>query len=250
MKHTENILQNRTLICTYPEKDQDEVTELLTQQGATVLSLPMIEIHSLPVKAPQSISSYDWLIFTSKNAVESFHQSYPQVPCKIAALGERTAQRLRQFNYNPDFIGSGKSAHDFVDEFGNTLKTNEQVLLVLGTLAPDTLQQKLGTKAKIERVNAYQTQLTHEVGPKLKEIIENKAYSAMLVTSPSAVKSIVSLWDNSPPLLNFISIGKTTTAAIQALGMEPLATANDPSYRGLAEATINYFYTLEESKKN
>lgn len=241
MTQHNDILKGRVVICTYPEKEQDELVAMLTSEGATVLSMPVIEISSLPFQLEKNINEYDWLIFTSKNAVQPFSNSYPDVTCKIAALGEQTAQKLEQFQLQPTFVGSGRSAHDFVDEFLPELQNNESVLVILGNLAPDTLQQKLETKAQVDRVNVYQTNPASTIAPDVLERIEKDEYDALLVTSPSAVRALIHKLKTAPAQLRFISIGTTTTAEIRKHQAEPLATATDPSYKGLAQTTIRFY---------
>mgnify|MGYP003835986135 CR=1 FL=1 len=236
-----DILKGKVVICTYPEKEQDELVTMLASEGATVLSMPVIEISPLPFQLKKNINEYDWLIFTSKNAVQPFTENYPEIPCKIAALGEQTAEKLEQFHLPPAFVGSGKSAHNFVDEFLPKLRDNENVLVVLGNLAPDTLQQKLGTKAHIDRVNVYQTNPASTIASNVLERIEKNEYDALIVTSPSAVRALIHKLKTEPEKLRFISIGKTTTAEINKYKAEPLVTAIEPSYKGLAETTIRFY---------
>ncbi len=229
------------VICTYPEKEQDELVAMLTQEGATVLSMPVIQISPLPFHLEKNINQYHWLVFTSKNAVPPFTDRYPEVPCKIAALGEQTAQKLEQFHLPPAFVGSGKSAHEFVHEFLSELQYDEKVLVVLGDLAPDTLQQELGKKAEVDRINVYQTNPAAAVNANLLLRIKKDKYDALLVTSPSAVRALIHNLKTPPDQLRFISIGTTTTAEIQKYKAEPLATATEPSYKGLAETTIHFY---------
>jgi len=236
-----DILKGRTFICTYPEKTQDELIAMLSGQGAKVLSMPVIEISPLPFQLEKGINQYDWLIFTSKNAVQPFTDRYPKVSCKIAALGEQTDQKLEQFHLQSAFVGSGKSAHDFVNEFSPELQNNEKVLVILGNLAPDTLQQKLGTKAQVDRINVYQTNPASTIAPNLLERIEKDKYDALIVTSPSAVRALIHKLKTTPEKLRFISIGTTTTAEINKYKAKLLATATEPSYKGLAETTIRFY---------
>lgn len=235
-----DILKDKVIICTYPKKEQDELIEILSNHGATVHSMPVIEICPLPFQLKKNINKYNWLIFTSKNAVQPFADRYPTTTCKIAALGKKTADKLNQHQLMPDFVGTGKSADDFADEFIDQIQRNEKILLILGDLASTTLQQKLGEKAQIDRINIYQTRACPEVNKKFAELVDNDQYNALIVTSPSAVQTIANE-AKQVTSLRFISIGKTTSSAIKAFNIEPLATSNQSSYKGLAETTINYF---------
>lgn len=240
-KHEKHILKDKVIICTYPEKEQDELVAMLSEQGATVLSMPMIEISPLSFHLKKDIADYGWLVFTSKNAVEPFSSQFPTITNKVAALGEQTAKQLQDHHIEPTFIGSGKSASDFVEEFANELHEDEQVLLVLGNLAPGTLQEEFGKKSKVDRINVYQTIATKRVDREILARIKKDQYDALIVTSPSAIKALIHELENPQMQLRIISIGKTTTAAILNYQMHPLATSAKPGYRELAETTIEYF---------
>ncbi|WP_430971906.1 uroporphyrinogen-III synthase [Sunxiuqinia rutila] len=241
VKQNTNILQGKVIICTYPKTGQDELAEMLTAQGASVFSMPVIEISPLPFQLQTNLNDYDWLIFTSKNAVEPFTSRYPSIPCKVAALGEKTAIHLRKYQVDPAFIGSGKSAVDFATQFIDVVQVNEKILLVLGNLAPDTLKQKLGSKASIDRINAYQTCSSEQLDPRFMEWVEHDRYDLLLVTSPSSVRAILEKVSKSADQLRFVSIGTTTTAAIRKYGGEPVATSEEPSYEGMAQTIIDYY---------
>ncbi|WP_423127112.1 uroporphyrinogen-III synthase [Gaoshiqia sp. Z1-71] len=234
-----NILDGKIIICTYPQKTPDDFYDIISNLGAEIRYLPMIEVKALSVQLPKAISAYQWLVFTSKNAVSAFFSQYmPVRENRIAVLGEGTAKELDAFGLKADFIGSGQSAVDFVSELAAVISPGETMLLALGTLAPDTLQQRLSGQYPVDRVNVYQTVMPATVDPELFEQIEQDRYDWLVVTSPSAIKNLHACLKKTSSDLRIISIGETTTAAIRELNLEPLATAATPGYRGLAEKTI------------
>jgi uroporphyrinogen-III synthase len=245
-----NILKDRTVICTYPQRKHDRFYEMLAQSGATVHAMPLIETTSIPFKTKRKLTDYDWLVFTSKNAVPSFVSNHPELSNKIAAIGLKTAEMLMQKGIVPTFVGSGKSSGDFADEFMAKLKGNERILLILGNLAKDTLLHKFKQKANVERVNVYETRFVQSVDPKILNLVESNQYDALIATSPSAVKALVEKIKISPKQLRFISIGKTTTAAINEYQAVALATAKKTSYLGLAETTIQYLKSNKTTIKD
>lgn len=240
-EHEKDILKDKVLICTYPEKEHDELAKTIIANGASVISMPLIEISPLPFQLPKDISTYDWIVFTSKNAVEPFAAKYPVMTNKVAALGEKTAEKLIKLHYQPAFTGSGKSATDFGNEFKKILQPDEKVLLVLGNLAPDTLTNLLGQYVQIDRVNVYQTTGVQFVNKNVLNKIKNDQYDALVITSPSAYYELRKHLPESSSPLKIFSIGKTTTAALQKDEIEPLATSKEASYKGLANTIIEYY---------
>ncbi|HKJ42782.1 MAG TPA: uroporphyrinogen-III synthase [Sunxiuqinia sp.] len=235
------ILKDKVIICTYPEKEQDELAEILTEQGANVISMPLIETSPLPFQLENEIASYEWLVFTSKNAVQPFAEKYPTIKNKVAVLGEKTAEKLIQHHYQLAFTGSGKSATHFGNEFKNILHQNENVLLVLGNLAPDTLENLLGEKTFVDRVNVYQTKGIQTIDQNLLQQIRDEKYDGMIVTSPSAYHELKKHLPESISSLKIFSIGPTTTATLRDDQIEPLATSQEASYKGLANTVKEYY---------
>jgi len=237
----QNILKGKTIIRTDPENGQDELTERLRNAGALVLSMPLIAIRPMPFRLKRDYTQYDWLIFTSKNAITPFIRQYPMAPNqKIAVLGPGTAKQLVRLGYRVDFTGKGKTAARFAGELSPIVSPHERILLVLGMLAPDTLEKSLSKKYEVERTNVYQTVMPEQVDPDLLNRIENDKYDVLLISSPSAINNLFAILRNKENL-RIISIGQTTTAAIRKRNIEPVATAADPGYQGLAETTISYF---------
>ncbi|MGD9929397.1 MAG: uroporphyrinogen-III synthase [Mangrovibacterium sp.] len=237
-----DILQGKIIICTYPKRDTDDFFEIVSQLGAEVHYLPMIEVSPFLFQLPKEIGFYQWLVFTSKNGVSAFLQEQkPTASNKLAALGEMTAAELLKNSCVADFVGSGKSGADFAEELSGTIPPGESVLLVLGNLAPDTLQHKLSANHPVDRVDVYQTSVPESIDQNLLKRIEDDAYDLLIVSSPSAIKNLYATLQRNKSGLRLISIGKTTTAAMRELGLEPLATAHETSYKALAEITIDYF---------
>ncbi len=70
-------LQGQVILNTRPAHQQADLSSLLEQAGATVLSFPVIEIQ--PVITPPAVldpSDYDILLFVSRNAVDGAFRMY------------------------------------------------------------------------------------------------------------------------------------------------------------------------------
>ena len=70
-------LQGRTVVVTRARSQAAELADLLEARGATVLEFPTIRIDPVedwgPVdRAVRDMASYDWIVFTSANAVRAF----------------------------------------------------------------------------------------------------------------------------------------------------------------------------------
>lgn len=227
------------VISTWPYRQDDRFRSVMQASGIDVISMPVIEIRFLPFDMPRDVESYDWLVFTSKNGVHSFfHQMGLVRNPRIAVIGESTAKALKSENLEPFFTGGGKSGSEFAEELVKVIGKGQNVLVVLGNLAPDTLQNILETDNRIDRVNVYETRAAQHVDPHVPELIRNDDYGLIAVSSPSAVKRLHQLVEEVAGDLRIVSIGATTSAAARSLGMEPVATSPVQTYEGLAETVL------------
>ncbi|WP_372776736.1 uroporphyrinogen-III synthase [Mangrovibacterium sp.] len=234
-------IHGKIIICTFPKPYPDDFAAPLEEAGAEVLYMPAIEIRALPYHLKKDINSYDWIVFTSKNGIRFFKEELEMKTMKhIAVLGDATASELRKRGISPDFIGSGLSGVDFADELKQNVAPGESILLILGELAPNTLINTLNNRNPVDRINVYQTIAPDKLNPKFTTLIRQNQYDLMLISSPSAIKNLYLALQPQNIEWRLVSIGKTTTAACRDLQIEPLATAKESSYKGLAEATLEY----------
>lgn len=228
------------VISTWPEKPDDRFKTILESQDITVLSMPVIEIHTSFFELKQNINDYQWIIFTSKNGVRSFLKKYRPSPAnQIAVIGRGTASALLEAGYEPDFTGSGHSGEKFSEELQSVSGTGKNILLVLGNLAPDLLTKSLSANNQVERVNVYETKQPENFDESILNRIKSDDYDLIAVSSPSGIKNLCHLVsDKLKASLRVVSIGETTTSAALKLGIKVKATAKDQSYEGLAKTVL------------
>ena len=250
------ILKDKVIISTRSLEPGDPLPELLQSLGATVLSLPMIEIITSPLDAKMTehfngLESFDWIFFTSKNGVSNFFKQLIEVKgntelqktVRLAVIGYRTGLELEYYGYAPDFISEGNTSEEFVKEFDEKYKPeNLRILLSLGNLADNTLFDKLSQQNSVQRINVYQTVKPDHADPGILEKLKNDAYDLIVFTSPSTFHNFSSYYDKEMiGKLKMASIGSVTTKAIQKTGYEPLFTAKKSNAEGIKDAIIEYY---------
>ena len=109
--------------------------------------------------AAASLASYDWVVFTSQNAVDRLmaevRDARALAGVAVAAVGPATADALRLAGVEPDLVPAEHSARGLVEEFADG---TGRVLFPCANLAPDTIAAGLGEKGwTVERVEAYRT---------------------------------------------------------------------------------------------
>ncbi len=255
-KRKELPLYGKIFISTRALETGDTLPDLLSAQGATLLSLPMIEIKpaNIPAQDIQKIKqldSYDWLFFTSRNGVAHFFKlliditGSSELPAslQIAVVGSKTSSELEYYGYKPNFIGKEHGSAEMASEFIHSMKpNNNKILLSLGNLADNTIKDALGIKNQIDRIDVYETCQPKSADPMVIKQISDGNYDLILFTSPSTFHHFSSFVDTG--LLGNLkigSIGTTTSKAIQEAGFEPLMTARMSNTEGLTEAILQFY---------
>lgn len=248
-------LENKIILSTRPLSDDDNIKSLLLDKGATVIDFPMIKIVSKNINIKiiefiSNINTFNWLVFTSKNGVNAFYDTYEKFidydkikSTKIAVVGHATAISLQKYGFEADFISKGKNAEKLAAELiQNQLNENEKVLLVLGDLADNTLAENLAGYVEITRINVYETTEPDEVSVEIIEQIKQKNYDLLLFTSPSTIRNFMNIMKHNQSNVGLTTacIGKTTENEMLSLGVIPNVTATEPSAEKFVAEIENY----------
>ena len=249
-------LKNKIIISTRVVESDDSMPEMLQKQGAHVLSFPMIEIHQSrlnenEIEILKNINSFDWLFFTSRNGVVNFFKHLIDIngktelpkSIKIAAIGNKTALELEYYGFSANFISEGNTSEELLEQFyKNQNPKNLKMIVALGNLAEDILQNKLSAENEVYRINVYDTLKPTKVDENILEIISNDQYDLIVFTSPSTFQNFCSFINaDLKKKLKIASIGKTTSKAINDAGVEPLITSGKSNAEGLCNSIFEYF---------
>jgi len=251
-------LKDKLIISTRPIEASDTLPEIIRSVGAKLFSLPMIEIVPSPLD-PQmaeklnNLEQFNWIFFTSKNGVVNFFKqlidakgstALPKT-VKLAVIGYKTSLELEYYGYAPTFISEENTAEEFLNRFyAKYQPENLNILLSLGNLADNTLQNILTLRNMVHRIDVYQTVKPAKADPEIMEMIKNDEYDLIVFTSPSTFHNFSSFCDSTLlGKLKMASIGSVTTKAIQKAGFEPLFTAKKSNAEGIRDA-ITEFYQL------
>ena len=243
-------LENKIIISTRPLSVDDTIKRNLMDKGAIVLDFPMIQICPVELNTEISgvllqIKSYQWIVFTSKNGVDCFFkllfqsgiQSDILAKVKIAVFGKKTSDEVVKNNCHPYVQSTGGTSADLLKVLLQKVEPTERILLVLGELADNTLEQGLLKVASPTRLNVYKT--LHP-GVHSKEIIERirkNEYHMILFTSPSGFEQFKRIMPEKIVQNDFRSacIGRTTEKAMVGSNCRPLIV----SHRSEGETFVN-----------
>jgi len=249
-------LFGKRIVVTRTRKQAGVLSSGLRALGADVWEIPTIRIVE-PLKLiefgelVQDCHSYDWIIFTSPNGVDSFFRLFFKLyddardigAVRIAAVGPATAARIREFHLKVDLQPSEYVAESILKEF-KTIGSieNLRILIVRPEQARDVLPQELTRLgAIVDEAIAYRTipETTDITGGV--ERFRSEGADLITFTSSSTVENFLALKLPWPSALKTASIGPVTSKTIRDLGLKVDIEARRHDIPGLIEAIRKHY---------
>lgn len=242
-------LSGKRVIVTRASDQAMELCDLLQENGADPLSIPVIELvpqednSTLDARIAELVS-YDWVIFTSVNAVSFFFArgvDARAIRGRIAAIGSATAESLRAAHLYPDLIPEEASSEGIAAAFGDFPVAGARVLLPRAAVARDVIPEALEAMgAQVDVVDVYRNVVPRAAAGRIAEYRTTKVPVHWITfTSGSTVKNWVTL--AGPESLDGVrvaSIGPATTETARKHGLEVHAEANPHTAEGLVDAIV------------
>ena len=255
-------LFGKTIVVTRAREQAGSLIELLEQAGAQVIPFPTIEItgpksFNLVDEKISYIEKYNYLVFTSVNGVKCFlsrmQKLHKDLRClngiKIAALGEMTAQVLREHLLYPEIVPHMFTSKHLADKFKKEDIKGKKVLLMKSEISGNMLHQQLkGMGAEVDEVSVYTVKKPQLDLRKVKSLFRNKQVDLITFTSPSTFMNFSAFMRGEPvaQLLRGVkvaAIGPVTKKEIRKHGIKVPITASQHTATDLVDAIIAYYHS-------
>ena len=235
----------RVLITRSPHQASD-LADRLRALGVEPILIPTIAFEDPTTFEPldtalADLNTYDWLLFTSANAVDAFHRrlsssnpySLIPNPCSIAAIGPATAHALESHSIKPDLIPPQAIAESLAEALLPHAKPGVRFLLVRAQLsrdqsARDPIPYTLrAAGADLTIVPAYRTVIPAGSAEQIEFLFAdpNCWPDAITFTSSSTATNLFALLESAgltlPPEILRASIGPITSQTLRDLGYPP-----------------------------
>jgi uroporphyrinogen-III synthase len=271
-------LHNKRILLTRPRHQASELAFELKALGAIPILIPTIEIISPETYAPldtalAQLNQYDWIIFTSANAVEIFSQrihrvlhpsqshgegwdiratreplSPPQpILPRIAVIGPATAKAVQGVGLPVDLIPAKYIAESLAEAL-TPYAANANMLIIRAEQARDILPEALtAAGATVTFANAYRNQIPPDSIPALQKLFSNPGTypDAITFTSTSTARNLVALLETAdltlPTGIALASIGPITSQTLRDLGHQPTVEAPEPTIPALIQSLLRHF---------
>ncbi len=266
-------LAGRTVLVTRAREQAAEFAAALEAFGARVVFCPTIEIvapesYAQLDEAVENLFGYDWLIFTSTNAVEHFLARLGALAkdvseldeLRVCAVGAATAERLAEAHIHVDVVPELAQAEGVFSALADYAGGRESLhglnfLFPRAAAGRDYIPRALAEAgARVDVVTAYRT-----VRPETTERAKTEALlvgggvDCVTFTSPSTVRNFAQLFDTSDlaPLLAGVRvacIGGTTASAAADLNLRADIVPAEHNARALARAVAEFFSEPDAKK--
>ena len=245
-------LAGLSIVVTRADHQAQELAEPLRTLGAHVILLPMIGIAPPTDRGPlnraiDSISQYDWILFTSANAVQAVVPHVEVRPrARVGVVGKATRICAEGLGWPVDVVPGEFTAEGLLTSLESFDLRGQRVLIPSGDLARDVLPATLRSRgAVVDVVEAYKNQLPPDTEARAKQIFaEPKPPDWLTFASPSAVDNLVSVVGSGALHLSRIaSIGPVTSAAVRAHRLAVAVEPSDHTIAGLVAAVVDSVIT-------
>ncbi|MCA9971306.1 MAG: uroporphyrinogen-III synthase, partial [Anaerolineales bacterium] len=187
------------VVVTRSREQAGEFADRLAAADFTPVIFPVIEFAALPPEpldaALNNLSQYDWLIFTSINAVAFFFQRAEERGVQVegvavAAVGSATAVQLNERGLPADFMPDEFTGEQLALGLGDL--TGKRVLLPRAKLGRPKIVELLRQQgAEVDDVALYDTVTAVPTPAALADLAAG--FDAITFTSPSSVRNFVNL---------------------------------------------------------
>jgi uroporphyrinogen-III synthase len=252
-------LEGKRIILTRPRAQAGDFESRVRALGGDPVIAPAIAVvppdgWTILDATLRRIGTYDWIAFTSSNAVRGLVERADAIGVdrdelrskRLAAVGPATADLVNALLRSPDIVPPVHTAEALGQELIDV--ENARVLLPRGNLAGEALPVALRSRgAFVDEVVVYQTVAGGGV-PTIVSQIRDSAVDAVLFASASAVQfvadALAASSGDSPgqPIARPLAacLGPITADAARAAGFSNVVVADETTQNDLIELVAHW----------
>lgn len=251
-------LFGKGVVITRPERQADDLAKLLAAQGAHPIYFPTIAIETPEDwreldAAIDSISSFNWLIFTSANGVHFFFKRLREKGgdvrdlkgIKICCIGPATAGQIEARGIRVDLVPDEFIAEGILKSFADMDLRGQKILIPRAVRARDILPAELKKQgADVVVATAYRTVNSGRKKEEITALIDAGEVDVITFTSSSTVTRFVEIVGADyllPPHIRIACIGPVTAATAEKSGFSIDIRQEVYTMEGLVGSLVRYF---------
>jgi uroporphyrinogen-III synthase len=247
-------LNGKVVIVTRAAAQSNQLCEELNVRGAIVKLLPLVsfappENYDELDAALSTIETFDWILFTSANAVQAVERRGEELGRVLgalaklppaAAVGPATSGAAEAAGFSVEFVAADHSGAGLARELGGELRGKKVLLPRSDRANPDLPVALRRSGALVTEVVAYRNLPPGSTDRnKLQESL-GEGVDSILFYSPSAVQNFLELLGREQLAsvqgrAVMVAIGHATSAALSSAGVQRIARATDTTTRAIVE---------------
>jgi uroporphyrinogen III methyltransferase/synthase len=253
-------LKGKRIVITRATAQSEVLSRELSEKGAIPVSLPLVEFADPEDFAPldaaiAQIERFDWMIFTSGQAVRAVVTRSKKLEAplyragsklRFAAVGPVSAEAVRQSGLPVEHVANTHNGVALAEELGERLRGRNVLLPRSDRANPDLPAALKGHGAHVTEVVAYRTLQPSGVDKQNLGRIAAGEADAILFFSPSAVQHFVELAGvehlrSLQDKLAITSVGPVTADALGQLNVRRIVVAADTTAAAVVQTLEEYF---------
>lgn len=262
-------LSGRTVVITRALQQAAEFVAELEGYGARVVVCPTIEIAEPDSfdrldEALNHLYGYDWVVFTSVNGVDYFlrrlketgHELHEIDELRVCAIGEATAEKLREAHVHVDIVPHEFKAEGIFSALVQFVGGHDELrglnfLIPRAAVARDFLPRALEEAgARVDVIAAYRTVVPKDLDRGRIGAMLAGGADCIAFTSSSTVRNLAQLFD-TPDLSSALKgvtvacIGDITAQTAAEHGLEVAIQPEQFTIAALARSIADYFSRVD-----
>jgi len=252
------VLAGRRIAVTRAPEQAGELARLLEENGAEVVLCPLVAFERAADSGPldaalRRLGEFDWLLFTSQNAVRFFEERRREMEIplewghpRVAAVGPATAKAARELGYDVELTAEEATGKGLASGLGEKVR-GRRVLLPRSDHARADLPEMLSAAgASVTDVVAYRTVPPGQQGSDALKKIQAGGVHAVALASPSAFERLaeqlgMEALRELTQHVALAAIGPVTAAAIRQAGLPVAIVPSKPSAESFVDALAAHF---------
>ncbi len=235
------------IVVTRATHQAEELAAPLRDLGADVLLAPVIAIAGPTDPAPlreavAQCDDYEWIVFTSANAVRAFVAELPEphggCAARIATIGTATRDAAQENGLPVNVVPEKYIAESLIQALGCEPLEGKRILIPSAAVTRDLVPKALiALGASVDVVEAYRNIIPGGAETRLREVLSQPYPDWITFASSSAVDNAVALTGSTTlRAIKIATIGPITSQTVREHGLAVAAEAEVYSVDGLVSA--------------
>jgi uroporphyrinogen-III synthase len=249
-----NALKGAHILVTRPEHQAAYLSQLIEQQGGVAVRFPTLKIIAVDesgtaTKALSKLSNYQWLIFTSANAVNfALKANDGKIDqfrvAQIAAIGKATAKELKSAGLQVTLLPEQGYDSEALLAMPQMLHVEGQaILIVRGQGGREELADGLRSRgANVEYWEVYQRVMPDIDSFRVIDLLEQDKLDMVITTSGEALQNLIVMlganYQQRLAVIPLVVISERIGKLAAELGFKRIAVTERPSDTAILATAI------------